>query len=62
MTVDAEIITYVVLDILSKVVFGFWLLTGHRKVPETHVQVGGYWAHGLTSDGRIRLATEDDEA
>jgi len=58
-SVDAEIMAYAVLDILSKVVFGFWLLVAHRKLPETNFELGGYWSEGLASEGRIRI--EDDE-
>jgi bacteriorhodopsin len=56
MSVDAEIISYAVLDVLAKGVFGFWLLLAHRRVKETNVEVNGYWSEGLTAgEGRIRL-------
>lgn len=58
--VNTEIISYAVLDVLAKPVFGLWLLTAHRKVPETNVEIGGYWAHGLTTEGRIRLDDGED--
>jgi bacteriorhodopsin len=58
--VDAEILIYAVLDISAKVGFGTWLLIAHRQIPETNVDLGGYWAHGLGSEGRIRL--DDDDA
>ncbi|KUI54547.1 Opsin-1 [Cytospora mali] len=58
-SVDAEILVYAVLDILAKVVFGLWLLISHRSIPETNVDVGGYWAHGLSSEGRIRIGDDD---
>jgi len=57
--VNTDIITYAVLDVLAKGVFGLWLLWSHRSVPETNVEVGGYWSHGLASEGAIRL---DDDA
>lgn len=59
LSVDSEIITYAVLDILAKPVFGFWLLAAHRKIPETNVDIGGWWSQGLGAEGRIRL---DEEA
>jgi len=59
-TVDTEIIIYAILDILAKPVFGLWLLLSQRRVPEANVEIGGYWSHGLSSEGSIRLA--DDEA
>ena len=59
-SVDTEIIIYAVLDILAKVVFGAWLLGAHRRLPETNVEIGGYWTHGLSGEGRIRVGDEDD--
>jgi bacteriorhodopsin len=59
-SVDTEIVIYAVLDVLAKVVFGIWLLVAHRQNAETNVEIGGWWAHGLGGDGRIRLA-EDEE-
>ncbi|CAG9942978.1 unnamed protein product [Clonostachys rosea f. rosea IK726] len=57
MSVDAEIITYAVLDMLTKVVFGFWILISNRQIPETIAEVGGWWSHGLNTnpEGRIRI-------
>jgi bacteriorhodopsin len=57
-SVNTEIIAYAVLDILAKVVFGFWLLVAHRQMNEANVEIGGWWSQGLGSEGRIRL---DDE-
>lgn len=37
MSVDAEIIAYAILDILAKIVFGFWLLITHEQVASTYV-------------------------
>jgi len=56
-SVDAEIISYAVLDILAKPVFGFWLLLAHGKNIEA---IDGFWSHGLVREGAIRI--EDDEA
>jgi bacteriorhodopsin len=58
-SVDSEIIAYAVLDILAKPVFGFWLLVAHRSIPETDLDVGGYWCNGLGSEGRIRIGDEE---
>ena len=57
--VNTEIITYAVLDVLAKVVFGLWLLWSHRSIPETNIEVGGYWSHGIASEGGIRLVDDD---
>ena len=58
-SVDSEILAYAVLDVLAKPVFGLWLLISHRRIPETNLEIGGYWAHGLSNEGRIRIG--DDE-
>lgn len=58
-SVDAEILAYAVIDVLAKVVFGLWLLISHRSIPEANVDIGGYWAHGLSNEGHIRLGEDD---
>lgn len=62
LSVDAEIIAYAVLDILAKPVFGLWLLLTHTRMPETNVDIGGFWSHGLSSEGRIRVGDDDEGA
>lgn len=62
LNVDQEIIAYAVLDILAKPVFGAWLLITHAKMPETDIDLGGFWAHGLSSEGRIRVGDDDEGA
>jgi len=62
MTVDNEIIAYAVLDILAKPVFGAWLLFTHMSMPETNIDLGGFWAHGLGSEGSIRVGDDDEGA
>lgn len=57
--VDTEIMIYTVLDLLAKPVFGFWLLLSHRAMPETNIDLAGYWSHGLATEGRIRIGEED---
>lgn len=56
---DGEIIAYAVLDILAKPVFGVWLLITHAKIPETNVDLGGFWAYGLSREGALRLGDDD---
>lgn len=58
-SVDTEIMLYAVLDILAKPVFGLWLLLSHRNVPETNIELGGYWSNGLSSEGHIRIGDEN---
>jgi len=62
LNVDEEIIAYAVLDILAKPVFGAWLLFTHSSIPETNVEIGGFWANGLGSEGQIRVGDEDEGA
>ncbi|KAF2202593.1 family A G protein-coupled receptor-like protein [Delitschia confertaspora ATCC 74209] len=61
MSVNAEIITYGVLDILAKVVFGAWLLGTHANMPESNVELGGFWTNGLSREGALRIG-DDNEA
>lgn len=59
-SVDSEIIAYAVLDILAKPVFGLWLLLTHAKMPETGLDLGGFWSNGVSREGTLRL--DDDGA
>jgi bacteriorhodopsin len=58
-SVDSEIIAYAVLDLLAKPVFGIWLLLTHAKIPETNVDLGGFWSNGLEREGALRLRDDD---
>lgn len=58
-SVDGEIIAYAVLDILAKPIFGLWLLLTHAKMPETNVELGGFWTYGLGGEGSVRLGDDD---
>ena len=60
LSVDGEIIAYAVLDILAKPIFGIWLLVTHAKIPETTIDLGGFWSNGLNREGALRL--DDDGA
>lgn len=51
-SVDAEIISYAILDILAKPVFGTWLLRAHGNKAGA---IDGFWSHGLQSEGGLRL-------
>jgi len=62
LSVNGEIIAYAVLDVLAKGVFGAWLLFTHRQLPESQVSAGGFWAHGLSSEGTIRVGDDDEGA
>ncbi|KAI1332901.1 hypothetical protein F5Y16DRAFT_394210 [Xylariaceae sp. FL0255] len=58
--VDGEIIAYAILDILAKPVFGFWLLLTHDAMARTTPALGGFWAHGLSSEGTLRVGDARD--
>ncbi|KAF2427533.1 family A G protein-coupled receptor-like protein [Tothia fuscella] len=62
LSVNQEIMAYAILDVLAKPVFGFWLLFTHAKLPETGVELGGFWTHGLGSEGRLRVGDDDEGA
>ncbi|MCJ1406849.1 hypothetical protein MMC19_000919, partial [Ptychographa xylographoides] len=60
--VDAEIVSYAILDVLAKPVFGFWLLFTHDAMPDSQVSLDGFWAHGLGKEGGIRVGDDDEGA
>jgi bacteriorhodopsin len=62
LSVDGEIIAYAVLDVLAKPIFGAWLLLTQSRIPETNIDLGGFWTHGLSSEGRIRVGEDDEGA
>ncbi|KAI0997857.1 hypothetical protein K3495_g10333 [Podosphaera aphanis] len=55
-SVDSEIISYAILDVLAKPVFGFWLLLTHSKNAES---IEGFWSHGLVTEGAIRVGEDE---
>lgn len=56
-SVDAEIISYAILDILAKPVFGFWLLLSHEALDSTNLHLEGAWAHGFGKrEGALRVS------
>lgn len=63
MSVDAEIIAYAVVDILAKIVFGFWLLITHEQVATTNLHLDGAWTHGFGKrEGTLRVGDDDEGA
>lgn len=59
LSVNGEVIAYAVLDLLAKPVFGIWLLVTHANMPETNIDLGGFWSYGLGSEGSVRLGGDD---
>ncbi|OQN96149.1 hypothetical protein B0A48_18064 [Cryoendolithus antarcticus] len=62
LNVDQEIIAYAILDVLAKPIFGAWLLFTHQSIPETNVDIGGFWSQGLSGEGAIRVGDDDEGA
>ncbi|KAI6953319.1 hypothetical protein KC321_g17033 [Hortaea werneckii] len=62
MNPDEEIIAYAILDILAKPIFGAWLLFTHQSMPESNVDLGGFWSQGLSGEGQIRVGDDDEGA
>lgn len=61
LSVDGEILGYAILDILAKPVFGFWLLFTHSRMDNT-AKLDGFWSHGLSSEGSLRVGDDDEGA
>jgi bacteriorhodopsin len=62
LSVNSEIIAYAVLDVLAKGVFGAWLLFTHNRLVEGNVALTGFWVHGFSSEGRIRVGDDEEGA
>jgi bacteriorhodopsin len=60
LSVDGEVIAYAVLDVLALGLFGGWLLITHRANSDIHVDIDGFWDHGFSTEGRIRIREDDD--
>ncbi|KAH9203467.1 bacteriorhodopsin [Leptodontidium sp. 2 PMI_412] len=60
-SVDAEVVSYAILDVLAMPVFGFWLLIAHRNIPAANIHLGGAWAEGFGNrEGTLRVGSDDD--
>jgi len=61
LTVTGEVVAYAILDVLAKVVFGFWLLWGVAREPWCGVLVGGEWVEGVgyREEGGLRVGEEE---
>jgi bacteriorhodopsin len=58
--INGEVIAYAVLDILAKPVFGIWLLTAHDKKARSSPTLEGFWAHGASTEGALRVGDDQD--
>ncbi|CAD6500301.1 BgTH12-07481 [Blumeria graminis f. sp. triticale] len=53
--VNTEIVAFAVLDILTKPVFGFWLLIAHGR---NSGSLDGFWSSGLSTEGAIQIGED----
>jgi len=60
--VDTEIVSYAVLDVLAKPVFGFWLLFTHDAMASSSFSLEGFWSHGIAAEGGIHIGDDDEGA
>jgi len=61
MSPNAEVITYAILDILAKPIFGLWLLIGYQRLAESALHLGGWWSEGFgTREGTLRVGDDED--
>ncbi|OJD15835.1 hypothetical protein AJ78_03932 [Emergomyces pasteurianus Ep9510] len=60
MSIDAEIVTYAILDILLQGLFGYWLLISHDSMSAYSLNMEGFWAHGAGNEGNIRIGDEEE--
>lgn len=58
LSVDSEIVWYAVLDALFKPILGLWLVTSYSRSAES-VSLDGFWSHGISSEGAVRLDDDD---
>jgi len=61
-SVDTEIVSYAVLDVLAKPVFGFWLLFTHDAMASSSFSLEGFWSHGISAEGGIHIGDDDEGA
>ncbi|EEP77523.1 opsin 1 protein [Uncinocarpus reesii 1704] len=59
MSVDAEIIIYAILDVLSQGVFGYWLLVSHDSMQSITLNIDGFWSNGIGNEGAIRVGDNE---
>jgi len=58
-----EAVAYLILDFFAKPVFGFWLISSHKRLQASHIEVDGAWAEGIGHrEGTIRVGGDDDDA
>ncbi|KAH8690082.1 putative opsin [Talaromyces proteolyticus] len=58
-SVDAEVVAWAVHDILTQGIFGYWLILAHDKKDAGQLVVDGFWAHGVSPEGVIRVGESE---
>ncbi|KAE8355690.1 hypothetical protein BDV28DRAFT_128431 [Aspergillus coremiiformis] len=57
--IDAETIIFAIHDIFLQGIIGYWLVVSHDASPGFTVLLDGFWSHGLSQEGAIRIAEEE---
>lgn len=55
-----EMIAFIAVDFLFKMVFGFWLLSSYKKNAEFQFEITGYWSEGISADRHVLLDRDDE--
>lgn len=58
-SVDAETVTWAFQDILTQGLFGYWLLVAHDRSETGQLFVDGFWSHGISHEGAIRVGDNE---
>jgi len=56
-SVDSETLSYALLDVCAKPIFGIWLLATHAR-SSTAPTIDGFWNRGINNEGTLRLDTD----
>lgn len=59
-SLDAEVIAWAILDILTQGIFGYWLLLTLDNSDTTSVYCDGFWAFGHGTEGSIRVGDHEE--
>ncbi|KAJ5557985.1 hypothetical protein N7535_009477 [Penicillium sp. DV-2018c] len=59
LSVDAETILFAVLDVFTQGILGYWLLLAHDSSSGFNLHTEGFWSHGVSNEGAIRITDEE---
>ncbi|KAG5295408.1 opsin [Histoplasma ohiense] len=60
MSIDGEVIFYAILDLLVQGLFGYWLLISHNSMSTYSLNMDGFWASGIGTEGNIRIGNGEE--